>query len=249
MNEFLTGFGYPWRGLGFLLQPRLRRMALLPVAINVVLFTTAFYFLAVYLSDWLDALLPWWLQWLEWLLWPLFALLALLATLFSFTRLANLIGVPFNARLCHVLTRTQQGEALKQAAARRGRQNLLLLFGREILKLIVYLVWFLPLLVLSFIPVLGQVASVVMLFFLVYWSAIEYLDYPLGEVGFSFKELRASIREQSLLMLGFGAGQMLLTLTPVLNLVAVPAGVVGATRLCQNHPPATLATTPESPPD
>ena len=248
MNSFLTGFGYPWRGLGFLFQPRLRRLALLPIVVNVVLFTIAFYFLAVYLDNWIDTLLPWWLKWLEWLLWPLFALLALLATLFSFTRLANLIGMPFNTRLCHVLVRMQPDGALMQAVERRRQRNSLLLFSREILKLIVYLAWFLPLLTLSFIPVLGQVAQVVMLFFLAYWSAIEYLDYPLGEVGFSLKKLRACIREQGLLTLGFGAGQMILTLTPVLNLMAVPAGVVGATRLCQDHPPRTLVETPESDP-
>ena len=239
MKDFLIGFGYPWRGLGILLQPRLRALAWWPIIINAVLFSVALYYLVVQINDWISELLPGWLIWLEWLLWPLFMLIALAVTLFSFARIANLIAAPFNARLCRMLMRMRPEDPLTQAAEKQTWRNDLRLVGHEILKLSVFLVWFLPLLALSTIPFVGFLAQIVLLYFGMYWCALEYLDYPLSEAGVTLPQLRERIRQQRILMLGFGAGQLLLSLTPVFNLVSVPAGVVAATRLCQERPPTS----------
>lgn len=236
MKDFLVGFAYPWRGLGVLFQPRLRALAWWPIIINVVLFSVGLYFLVVEVNNWISELLPDWLGWLEWLLWPLFMLIALAAALFSFARIANLIAVPFNARLCQALMQMRPDDPLTQAAKKQGWRNDLRLIGHEILKLAVYLAWFLPLLTLSLLPGVGFLAQVVLVYFGVYWCAIEYLDYPLGEAGTPLRQLRARVRQQGMMALGFGAGQLLLSLTPVLNLASVPAGVVAATRLCQDKP-------------
>ena len=236
MKDFLIGFGYPWRGLGILLQPRLRALAWWPIVINVVLFSVAFYLLVVQVDDWISAFLSGWLAWLEWLLWPVFMLIALAATLFSFARLANLIGVPFHARLCQTLMKMRPDDPLTQAAEKQTWRNDLRLIGHEVLKLAVYLAWFLPLLALSFLPFVGFLAQAVLLYFGIYWCALEYLDYPLSEAGTSLRQLRERIKRQGTLALGFGTAQFLLSLTPVLNLVSVPAGVVAATRLCQERP-------------
>ncbi len=50
------------------------------------------------------------------------------------------------------------------------------------------------------------------------------LDMPLRKV-------RKNIRAQCSLMYGFGTGQVLLTITPPLSLVAVPTGVIASTKL------------------
>ncbi len=236
MKSFLIGFGYPWRGLGILFQPRLRALAWWPIIINAILFSVAFYFLVIEVNHWISELLPGWLAWLEWLLWPLFMLIALAATLFSFSRIANLIGVPFHARLCRALMQMQPDDPLTQAAKAQGWRNDVRLIGHEVLKLALYLAVFLPLLALSFLPGIGFLAQAVLLYYGIYWCALEYLDYPLSEAGTPMRQIRSRLREQRLLTLGFGAGQFVLLLTPVLNLVAVPTGVVAATRLCQKHP-------------
>ena len=236
MKDFLVGFGYPWRGLAVLFQHRLRALAWWPIVISATLFSAALYFLVMEVNDWISSLLPGWLAWLEWLLWPLFMLIALVATLFTFARIANLVAVPFNARLCRTLMRMRPNDPLTQAAEKQTWRNDLRLIGHEILKLAVYLAWFLPLLALSFLPFVGFLAQVVLLYFGMYWCAVEYLDYPLSEAGTSLRQVRARIKLQGTLALGFGAGQFLLTMTPILNLVAMPAGVVAATRLCQDRP-------------
>jgi CysZ protein len=46
-----------------------------------------------------------------------------------------------------------------------------------------------------------------------------------------FKQERALMRRNKPLALGFGAGLMLMTLVPVLNFLAMPVGVTGATAL------------------
>ncbi len=89
---------------------------------------------------------------------------------------------------------------------------------------------------MSFIPFIGFLAQIVLLYYGIYWCALEYLDYPLSEAGTPMRQIRTRLREQRFLTLGFGAGQLLLSLTPVFNLMSVPAGVVAATRLCQQNP-------------
>ena len=62
--------------------------------------------------------------------------------------------------------------------------------------------------------------------------ALEYLEYPLNNHGRLFPEVRALLRQRRGLALGFGGAVLLLTLIPVLNFVAMPVAVAGATRLC-----------------
>ena len=237
MTDFLRGFAQPWLGLGLLLRPGFARLALAPVVLNVVLYSAALYGLMAGLDRLLDDFLPAWLAWLEWLLWPLLALLAAVLVLFTFARLCNLLAAPFTARLCRRLLRQRPEHPLAQAAAACGGRHVFAVLGHELLKLALFLPWFLPLAALSFAPLVGPLAALALAGLSVWWNALEYLDYPLSEAGMPLRELRARLRRQRPLLLGFGAGQLLLTLTPVLNLASVPAGAAGATRLCLRHPP------------
>lgn len=237
MTDFLRGFVQPWLGLGVLLRPGIARLALAPVALNVVLYAAALYGLAVGLDRLIDDFLPAWLSWLEWLLWPLLALLAAVLVLFTFARLCNLLAAPFTARLCRRLLRQRPEHPLAQAAEASGGRHVFGVLGHELLKLALFLPWFLPLAALSLLPLIGPFAALALAGFGIYWNALEYLDYPLSEAGVPLRGLRARLRQQRALLLGFGAGQLLLTLTPVLNLASVPAGAAGATRLCLRHPP------------
>ncbi len=238
MFDFLVGFSYPWQGLKILFQPRYRRLAWWPVVINVVLFSATFYYLAVLFNRWLDSIFSyWWMEWLEWLLWPLFVLLIMSALVFGFARLANLIGVLFNARLCQALMQARPEDPLTQAAERQTWRNNLRMIGHEVKKLSYFLLWFVPLTFLSSLPGIGMPAQIVLLYLGIYWCALEYMDYPLSEAGFSLPKVRQRLAHQRMLTLGFGTGQLLLSLTPLVNLLAIPVGVAAATRMCQEQPP------------
>jgi CysZ protein len=47
--------------------------------------------------------------------------------------------------------------------------------------------------------------------------------------GILFRQQRQRLRQQRMLVMGFGSAVMLLTLVPVVNFLAMPAAVIGAT--------------------
>jgi CysZ protein len=49
--------------------------------------------------------------------------------------------------------------------------------------------------------------------------------------GLKFKEIRARLRSQRLMGLGFGAAAAALTMVPVLNFLAMPSAVAGGTAM------------------
>jgi len=61
--------------------------------------------------------------------------------------------------------------------------------------------------------------------------ALQYTDYPMGNHGLNFTEERQLLKQNKQLAWGFGAGILLITFVPVLNFLAMPAGVAGATAL------------------
>ena len=180
--------------------------------------------------------MPWWLEWLSWLLLPLLKLVILTISLFVIARLVNVLAVPFNAHLCQKLMRQQPENPLTLAAEKQSWRDLPRLILHECIKLFFFLLWFVPLMALSLVPFIGVIAAALLFYFKVYWNALEYIDYPLAEAGFNFRDLRKRISCQRLMMLGFGISQELLFLIPLLNLASVPAGVAGATQMCLRHP-------------
>ena len=79
---------YLVQGWRLIQQPGLRRYALAPLAINLLVFTAATA-LAVWQFNrviaWSQAQLPQWLDWLAWLLWPVFIIAVLLIFAYTFT--------------------------------------------------------------------------------------------------------------------------------------------------------------------
>jgi CysZ protein len=64
------------------------------------------------------------------------------------------------------------------------------------------------------------------------WSfSLEYMDYPLGNRGMLFEDIRDYNRHNRMRSLGLGTGVFLLTSIPVINFLAMPVAVCAATRL------------------
>ena len=232
LGDFLIGFSYPWRALRLLLNKRYRRLIWVPVVITMVVLSSTLTVVALNFQEWTTGILPGWLAFLEWLLLPMLILVVLVAYYFTFVQVANLIASPFNARLCQVIMQESANEPLGiQTIPRSHLHSALRAVGREVLKFITYLMCFIGLGILFLLPLIGLLFAPLLIYFYIYWAAFEYLDYPMSEVGLPLPEVRKKIRAQRPLMLGFGAGQALLTLIPILNLVAVPSGAAAATRL------------------
>jgi CysZ protein len=98
-------------------------------------------------------------------------------------------------------------------------------------KIAYYALLLVPVLILSLIPGLNLLAPFAWFLFGSWVLAVEFLEAPLANDGQDFRAVRRTLARHRLTALAFGAGTMLLTLIPVLNLLVVPAAVVGATEV------------------
>ena len=65
--------------------------------------------------------------------------------------------------------------------------------------------------------------------------AIEYADYPLGNRGLAFPQIKSTLRKHRWLSLGFGGAATVATMIPVFNFLVMPISVAGATSLAVNQ--------------
>lgn len=228
----ISGAGYLLQGIRLIARPGLRRFVLIPLLINILVFSAAIYAgIAQFegLMALLESQLPSWLGWLEWLIWPIFILILLVLVFYSFSLVANLIASPFNGLLAEKVELMLTGQSLDQGNDyRRMLAELLPTLFDETVKILYALLWAIPFLVLLFIPVVGPV----LWFLYTAWIlAVQYSDYPMGNHGLKFREMRRRLRSRRSLSLGFGAAAAGLGMVPVLNFILMPSAVAGATAM------------------
>ena len=231
-NSLITGVQCYLQGLRLLNTAGLRAYILWPLCINTLLFAALIY-VGI---DRFDALLAWLLPdifaWLRWLLWPIFALTALLVVFYAFALFANLIAAPFNGMLAEAVEIHLRGvDAVPAFSWSTLLRQMPSMISAELAKLLYFTVRALPLLLLFLIPGVNLVAPLVWLAFCAWLLALEYLDYPMGNHGILFKAQRAHLKAYRGGVFGFGSAALLMTLIPVVNFLAMPAAVAGATAL------------------
>lgn len=231
----VRGAGYFMRGLAMLPQPGIRSFVLIPLIINVLLFGGAIWLLINQFSNWIDymmnAWLPaWeWLDFLRYLLWPFLALLVLVVVYYSFSIVANLIAAPFNGLLSEVVERKLRGTVSVDEGWAEFVKMVPRALQREVAKLMYYLPRVLILLVLSFIPVINLVMPFVWFLFGAWMMSIQYCDYPMDNNKVSFAEMKQLLKSHRFTAVGFGSLVQFGMLVPLVNLLIMPAAVVGAT--------------------
>ncbi|MBM7060110.1 sulfate transporter CysZ [Pseudomonas sp. UL073] len=229
----LSGPQYLREGLKLVLSPGLRLFVLLPLTVNVLLFAALIGFAVEGFSTWVDHLmpsLPDWLSFLSYLLWPLFVVLVLLMVFFTFTMLANIIAAPFNGFLAEKVEVVVRGQDDFPAFSWGELMAMIpRTVGREMRKLAYFLPRALGLFVLSLIPGVNLIAAPLWLLFGVWMMAVQYIDYPADNHKLGWNEMLAWLREKRWQSLGFGGITYLALLIPVVNLLAMPAAVAGAT--------------------
>lgn len=248
-NNPFTGMNYLLRGLKMLLLPGLKRYLMVPITVNVVVFSLIAWVGYQQFASLLQQFLPesGWLHYLRWVLWPLFALAFLLIVFYTFTAIANLIAAPFNGILAARVERELTGRAPPEPPGKLLSQILPSLLS-ELRKLIYFLIRAVPLLILFLIPVAQLAAPLLWLMFGAWFLALEYLDYPMGNHGLDFKQQLTQLRSMRLTTLGFGAALVVLMLIPGLNLVAMPAAVAGSTILwCERDKLGSVHSHPTEP--
>lgn len=232
-GDFAAGGSYLRRGFQLITRPELRRYVVIPVLVNVFVFS-AVIGTAIYSYDLvLDALLPdtsgWWMELARGVLWLLFIAVAGVIVYFTFTVLANLIAAPFNGLLAERVEQLIEPAAPVASAAAPWLGSAVGAIVNELRKLLHYLLLLAFGLVLWWVPLLNLAVPVYWVIVAVWMSALEYLSYPMENHGIGFRDARKLLRQRRMLNLGFGAGVMLASVIPVVNFLVMPAAVAGAT--------------------
>jgi len=231
----VSGAGYLIKGIKLITRPGLRHFVLMPLLINILVFSAAIWYGVTrfeHFLAWMQSKIPSWLQWLDWILWPLFVLALVILVFYGFTLVANLLASPFNSLLAEKVELQLTGRPLSEGGGwKKALLELVPTLIDELRKLLFAAVLAIPFLILFLIPGINLAAPLLWFFYTAWILALEYSDYPMGNHGLKFKEMRARLRKQRVLGLGFGAATAGLTMVPVLNFIAMPSAVAGATAM------------------
>ena len=240
---FTESLRYIATGWRLMRTPGLRRFVWMPLLINLAVFGALGWWLNAWASEWLaswsffSSLSDWWIvRALETLVRWMFTLVMLFSLAFLFTLLANLIGAPFNGLLAERVEAYLTGNRAQPAPAMSTLiRSVPRLMGSELSKLFYLIIWMIPLLIIQFIPVLNLIAPAIVFLFGAWMFALEYMDYPLGNHGALFRDVRKVLRQRRRVAFGFGSGVAVLSTIPLVNLIIMPVAVAGATALYVDH--------------
>jgi CysZ protein len=231
MINYVKGINDCLSGFSLIFKSGIRRYVIIPLLINTVLFAGAIYLLSQQMNIWLEQLLPGWLSWLEWLILPLFWITILLIVFFTFTLVANLISAPFNSYLSASVEKKLTGSGPANLVTEPVWKTVVRTVAAEVRKTLYFLMWLIPLGLLTVIPVINVVAPFAWFLFAAWSFSIEYTDSPLGNRGLLFQQIREYNRNNRMRSLGLGTGVFVMTSIPVLNFLAMPVAVCAATKM------------------
>ncbi len=223
-NNPVIALGYFVKGLKLLTSKGLRQFLLIPVLINLLLYSVVLVGGYYYVGDLINQFIPGWLQWLRWVLWPLFFISFFIAAFFTFTVLANLLAAPFYGKLSaktKAIISNQATEIVEQPLAK--------VMSAELKRAGYFAIRAIPLIILSIIPGINLIAPVLWALFGAWGMALEYMAYPMENAGILFAEQKKLLSSIKLGAMSFGGLAALGLTIPMLNIFVAPAAVIGAT--------------------
>lgn len=244
ISDLISGASCFLRGIALIKNPGLRRFVLIPLTVNILIFAAAVFIGASYYNTLTEKLLPkdisWWYGIIEAAVWLIFTLIIMLVSFFTFNLTANFIAAPFNSVLSENVDRHLTGRsAPEQTGFRNIASSILPSLAGELKKLFYFISIGSVLLPGLLIPGINLIIPLLWGIFTSWLLAIEYMAYPMENNGLYFSDVKALLKKNRAIALGFGLTVMLAGLVPVVNLIVMPAAVTGATilwneRLCQH---------------
>ena len=234
VSGFVQGFSSLFQGFSLIFQKGIRGFVLIPLLINIVIFSGAVWLAYTQYQQLMGQLLGWlpsWLSWIEWLLLPFFALLIMLVIYYTFSIIANFIAAPFNALLAEKVELKLRRGVVTGSSDTSLIKNVGKTLGSEVSKVLYMLKWMPVLLLITIIPGLNLIAPLAWLIYGAWMYSLQYTDYPMGNHNLFMKEEMVILRKNRGNALGFGLATTLITIVPVLNFLAMPVAVSGATAL------------------
>lgn len=227
-----SGAGYFIKGFDLIKTKGIRRFVFVPLAVNLIIFTVAFYYLFQELDHYLvqlSGLYPDWLAFINYLIWPLAVLSALIFFSFIFSAVANWVAAPFNGLLSEKMEALLTHQQPPSGSAVEIIKDIPRTLSREWCKFKYYLPRAIGFFLLMWIlPVIGQL---IWFLFVAWMMAIQYKDYPFDNHKISFTQMRVELSKRKSLSYSFGITVALFSMIPLLNLIVMPVAICGATAL------------------
>ncbi|WP_407695835.1 sulfate transporter CysZ [Shewanella avicenniae] len=234
-NAAKSGIQYFMDGFSLIRRPGLRRFVVVPLLVNLLLFSGALVLAVNYLSElmhWVDKSVPSWLDWISFVLWPLVILALLVVFSFVFSSIMNWIAAPFNGLLAEKVEQLLTGKPLNTGGAMDAIKDLPRVFGREWQKLKYYLPRALLVLILFFIPLVGQTLFPIIWFLFSAWMmAVQYCDYPFDNHKVPFNDMKFALKQTKGSSMSFGVAATLFSMIPIVNFIVMPVAICGATAM------------------
>ncbi|HEX2687899.1 MAG TPA: EI24 domain-containing protein [Kofleriaceae bacterium] len=235
MTELGRGVRDVGRGFGFLhAHPRLWGWVIAPATVTLIvlialiagawwLLTHAVASLTAHLPAWLDGVASWGLS-------LVIALAVAAGAWFVFFGLSGVIAGPFCERLSEAVEVELTGHEGPPFSLGRFVVELAIGIGHSLRRLLVSVIGAIFLLVLSFVPVVGTIAAMVLGgWFAARAAAYDSYDAVLARRAMAYRDKLSFLGRHRGRTLGLGATVAGLLLVPGVNLVALGVGAVGAT--------------------
>jgi len=228
-----SGIQYLFDGFGLIAKPGLRRFVIIPLVINIVLFTGVFFLLKYFVSEfnmWFANHLPSWLQWLSIILWMIFFAGFFVIIIYTFAFIANVISAPFNSFLAEKVEIYLTGNIPEDRSLLENIRDIPRIIARQLSIIAYYVPRALLILILFFIPIVQIFAGILSFLFHAWIMAMTYLDYPTDNHRIPMPEVRAWMQQRRLISFGFGSIILVFSMLPIINCLVIPAAVAGATK-------------------
>ncbi len=233
MTSFFDGVHYLFSGFVLITRPGLKRFVIIPLIINILVFSVMFLVLRHYTAEfsaWMTGYLPSWLQWMKAVIWLLFFLGFFLVFIYAFAALGAMAAAPFNGLLAEKVEMYLTGKLPQDRSLVENLKDVPRILGRQLSVIGYYLPRALLILLLYFIPVVHFFAVIIWLFFSAWFLALQYLDFPTDNHRIPLLQVREWARAHQAMTLGFGLSVMFVMSMPIINFFAIPAAAAGAAK-------------------
>lgn len=242
VRQVTRGLTLPFRAASFLKEnTKLIPFVVVPALINVVLFALSAYLLlsnAGDIVDWLwekpvvDGLLSYLLIVLWYFVYALCVLAAVILSYVVVLVVGGIVASPFHDFLSEHTERILRGVEELPSPDDSIVGDLLRSIGSSAFIALMYAMIMLPILLLNFIPGIGNVTSTVLSACVsAFFVALEYTDPTLQRHEVKLRDKLGLIWDNLPLAGSFGLGTSLLLWVPLMNFVCMPIAVIGGTAL------------------
>jgi CysZ protein len=238
MNNFFYGFLYPIRSLNFFFSmPKIVLYSILPVILNLVIYSVIFYFLYGWIiessGNVTGAFLPdatFWQEILHLIILILSFIFLLILSYLAFTIFGGLVSAPFNETISQMVEEKITNE--KYITESNFMEDAWISIKAEGAKLIFYFSIIIPLFIFGFVPLIGAVVSTTLGFiFSCFYNALDFLDYPMTRRSIKLRQKIKVAQSGKMITYGFGCMAFLMMFIPVVNALLKPVLVVSGTSL------------------